>query len=199
MAQESLRDLKRQATRTRLVDAARDLFAARGYTATGADLIAREAGVSRATFYLHFRSKADLVTEVMRAIEPQITGAYRLLDGILVGGGDTMAAVLDWFDAHLLFWDEHGSEFDAIQQALTHEPATGQEWFAMLRRTAGAMTSVTRRIGDPVRAEARILVQLMAVERTHSFQRLVGGPDEPLWSDMRHALARGWVELVDGR
>ncbi|MFD6952340.1 hypothetical protein A6A08_09355 [Nocardiopsis sp. TSRI0078] len=182
------------------MDAARGLFAARGYTATGADMIAREAGVSRATFYLHFRSKADLVTEIMRAVEPEITEAYRHLDAVLADdGGDPTAAVLRWFDSHLLFWDEHGAEFEAVQQALAHESATAREWFGMLRRTAGAMTSVIRRIGDPARAEARVLVQLMAVERTLSFHRLVGGRDEPLWSDLRHELARGWVELLDGR
>lgn len=199
MARASLRDLQRQATRSRLVETARHLFVAYGYTATRAEMIAREAGVSRATFYLHFRSKAELVSEIMRGIEPRITADYRRLDAILVGGGDPTDGVMRWFDEHLRFWDEHQAEFEAIQQALVHESATAKEWFAMLRRTAGAMTEVSRRLGAPEQAEARILVQLMAVERSQSFHRFLGGGDDALWTNVLRELVRGWVELVGDR
>jgi TetR/AcrR family transcriptional regulator, mexJK operon transcriptional repressor len=44
-----------------IVEAARDLFFDRGYETTSMDLIARKAGVSKATVYAHFRSKEQLL------------------------------------------------------------------------------------------------------------------------------------------
>jgi AcrR family transcriptional regulator len=47
-------------SRARLVDAAIDLFGRHGYPAVSVEDVATEAGVSRMTFYRHFRGKADL-------------------------------------------------------------------------------------------------------------------------------------------
>jgi AcrR family transcriptional regulator len=54
-------------TRKQLVDAAARVFARRGYEgATIAD-IARQAGLSTGAIYAHYRSKAELLTEAVRA------------------------------------------------------------------------------------------------------------------------------------
>ena len=57
----SLRDAQKQLTRSRLIDAAADSFRVRGYAATTIEDVASGAGATRATFYLHFRTKADLI------------------------------------------------------------------------------------------------------------------------------------------
>lgn len=49
------------APRRRLLDTATRLFYAEGIRAVGVDRIIAEAGVAKATFYNHFRSKDDLV------------------------------------------------------------------------------------------------------------------------------------------
>jgi AcrR family transcriptional regulator len=48
-------------TRQALLDAAAELTYLRGITATGVDLIARRAGVTKRTLYQHFASKDELV------------------------------------------------------------------------------------------------------------------------------------------
>jgi TetR/AcrR family transcriptional regulator, mexJK operon transcriptional repressor len=48
-----------------IVEAARDLFFDRGYETTSMDLIARKAGVSKATVYAHFRSKEQLLLSLI--------------------------------------------------------------------------------------------------------------------------------------
>ncbi len=53
-------------TRDLILDAARREFAARGYAATGVDLIARQAGINKAMIYYHFRSKAGLYQAMLR-------------------------------------------------------------------------------------------------------------------------------------
>src|SRR5512142_2830739 len=47
--------------RLRIAAAARDLFASQGYERTTVEAVAERAGVSRRTFFRHFRSKDDVV------------------------------------------------------------------------------------------------------------------------------------------
>jgi TetR/AcrR family transcriptional regulator, cholesterol catabolism regulator len=55
------RDRHRQATRTRILDAALALFLERGYAATTVDEIADRADVARRTLFNHFVRKQDLL------------------------------------------------------------------------------------------------------------------------------------------
>jgi len=57
----------RDARRQQLIDAARDLFAKKGYHATTVDDITRAAGVAKGTFYLYFDEKREVYYEVVRA------------------------------------------------------------------------------------------------------------------------------------
>jgi AcrR family transcriptional regulator len=50
---------RKQTSRRRLLNAARELFVARGYHQTRPQDIARAAGVGHGTFYLHFADKRD--------------------------------------------------------------------------------------------------------------------------------------------
>jgi AcrR family transcriptional regulator len=54
-----------RATRRRIVDAARGLFIAQGYSATTLDQIAAEAGVAVQTVYFHYGNKASVLKEVV--------------------------------------------------------------------------------------------------------------------------------------
>lgn len=50
-----------------ILDAALELFLTRGFDAVSTDLIAKTAGVSKATLYAHFGSKEELFSEVLLA------------------------------------------------------------------------------------------------------------------------------------
>ncbi|HUR75696.1 MAG TPA: helix-turn-helix domain-containing protein [Sporichthya sp.] len=52
----------RPQTRVAILDAARTLFEEQGYFGAGLEAVAKKAGVSRQAIYLHFASKADLLT-----------------------------------------------------------------------------------------------------------------------------------------
>ena len=65
-------DLRSEATRRRLVSAARGLFGARGYAEVGTEEIVRAAGVTRGALYHQFRDKADLFAAVAEEIEAEI-------------------------------------------------------------------------------------------------------------------------------
>lgn len=52
---------RRRATREAIMDSAQEQFAAHGYDAVRVEDIAREAGVSRATFYNHFSEREEVL------------------------------------------------------------------------------------------------------------------------------------------
>lgn len=52
----------RSQTRTQILEAARAMFEEHGYHGAGLAAVAKEAGVSRQAIYLHFPSKAELLT-----------------------------------------------------------------------------------------------------------------------------------------
>ena len=69
----TLRDRQKQQTRQLLLDAAIGLFEQKGYAATTIDEIAVAATTTRATFYLHFGSKADLMRALIAQADAILT------------------------------------------------------------------------------------------------------------------------------
>ena len=58
--------LRRDRTHARIVDAAFDMFWRAGFARTSLDAIAERAAVTKRTLYAHFRSKDDLLAEVLQ-------------------------------------------------------------------------------------------------------------------------------------
>jgi len=65
------RKLKGQLSRERILEAAVDLFADRGYAASGVDEIARRAGIEKAAIYWHFGSKEGLLAAVLDRMDSE--------------------------------------------------------------------------------------------------------------------------------
>ena len=61
------------ATRDALINAARPLFAERGFAGVGTEEIVREAGVTRGALYHHFEDKTALFAAVFEAVESGVT------------------------------------------------------------------------------------------------------------------------------
>ncbi|MEU8877100.1 helix-turn-helix domain-containing protein [Streptomyces javensis] len=66
-----LRDRREALTLRAILDAARGLFAERGYARTPIRLIAREAGVAPQTIYAHFGSKAGVLTGLVDLLDDE--------------------------------------------------------------------------------------------------------------------------------
>jgi AcrR family transcriptional regulator len=67
------------ATKARILAAASELFYANGIRATSADRIIEQVGITKVTFYRHFRTKGDLVVAYL---EQQATAERNWLDGL---------------------------------------------------------------------------------------------------------------------
>jgi AcrR family transcriptional regulator len=58
-----------EATRRAILDAAYELFYRNGYARVGVDEVAARAKVTKRTLYYHFRSKDDLLAEVLNCCQ----------------------------------------------------------------------------------------------------------------------------------
>ena len=62
-----------EATRAKLIGAARELFGRRGYSAVGTEQVVKRARVTRGALYHHFEDKRDLFRAVYEQVETEIT------------------------------------------------------------------------------------------------------------------------------
>jgi AcrR family transcriptional regulator len=67
-----LRARQAEATRTLLLEVARESFTTRGYAATSIDTIIEQAGVARGALYHHFSGKEALFRAVYEAVEAEV-------------------------------------------------------------------------------------------------------------------------------
>ena len=85
-------DLRSEATRQRLLTAARTLFAERGYAGVATEEIVQAAGVTRGALYHQFRDKADLFAAVAETAQAEV--AHRITSGAQADGQvDPMTAL----------------------------------------------------------------------------------------------------------
>ena len=70
----------RAATRAKLLNAALELFAGRGYAATSVDAIADEAGVSAGLLYHHFDSKAAVLNAIFEQSLADVQSTFAAAD-----------------------------------------------------------------------------------------------------------------------
>jgi AcrR family transcriptional regulator len=114
-------------TRDRLIKAAHDQFYRCGFHAVGLDAILAEVGITKTAFYNHFRSKEDLVSEVLRWHDRWWQDAFREM--LRRHGGDSargqLLAIFDALDEFLATDDFNGCFFVnvAVQFPLPHDPA----------------------------------------------------------------------------
>jgi AcrR family transcriptional regulator len=101
----TLRQEHRDATRRRIVAAARRVFVKKGYTRATVEEITAAAGVSRATLYLHFDSKYALLAAAAEKMRAEALDAGRGLADVLRSGDRTqlrgwIEQMLDWYAAN---------------------------------------------------------------------------------------------------
>jgi TetR/AcrR family transcriptional regulator, cholesterol catabolism regulator len=75
----SVRKAQKEATRTRVIEAARDLFETQGYQDTTIREIARQAAVSVGSVFTNFSSKGEILSQVMA---DRLDGLYAELDRV---------------------------------------------------------------------------------------------------------------------
>ena len=87
--------------RERILKTATELFLRNGYHATGIDTIVAEAGVAKMTLYKHFKSKEDLIVEVLKARDISWRERFMSVEQMAHTPEDRLMALFDvledWF------------------------------------------------------------------------------------------------------
>jgi AcrR family transcriptional regulator len=95
------RRTQKEATRNRVIDAARELFDTQGYQGTTIREIARHAGVSVGSVFTTFASKGEILSQVM---EDRLDGLYAELDRVVPNlRGSTADRLRSIFAIHFSF------------------------------------------------------------------------------------------------
>lgn len=143
----ALQEKQREATRQRLIAAARRVFETQSYAATRVEDVLAEAGVSRATFYTHFDGKLALV----RAIAEEFTPVWQAhFDALVAMERFALPALERWTGRYVDIYREN----EATCVLLTQVSALETEFYWQLAREQEALI---RRLGAHIPAFARSL------------------------------------------
>jgi AcrR family transcriptional regulator len=126
----TLRAAQKRMTYELFLEKGLELFGSKGYAATTVDDIASAAGSTRTTFYLHFASKAELMSALLEKVDTILTSADDppLPDVVESGSRELVRA---WLDRKFSQWDEIKPYLTASYQAM-HEPDVTdrtERWF----------------------------------------------------------------------
>lgn len=141
----TLRAAQKQMTYDLFLAKGLELFGAKGYTATTVDDIASAAGSTRTTFYLHFASKAELMSALLERVDEILTSADDPPLPEVVESGSP-ALIHAWLDRKFSQWDEIKPYLTASYQAMHEEDvvARTEQWF---ESAVGQMTDGLDRAG----------------------------------------------------
>jgi len=160
----SLRDEQKRLTRRRLIEGALAAFQRRGYAATTIEDIVAEANTSRATFYLHFKSKADVVLVITQTLGRRWRELYLELTS---GEGLSRQDLYEWFDAMFENYETNRASLDAISQAIAIEPEVAEVNLANTQESIAVMAESIQRWygGDQEDARTRAALLLVQMDR----------------------------------
>lgn len=108
-----MREKQRAFTRKELIRAAREVFANKGFDQAGVDEIAALAGVSRATFYLHFQQKADIATALNDEVWEQALAFFLELGDLLEW---TLEHIATWISTDVQSWKGRKSSATVLKR-----------------------------------------------------------------------------------
>jgi len=125
----SLRAAQRALTRARMLDAAHTNFADKGYESTSIDDIARDAGATRTTFYLHFDSKATAALALWQErIDVPTREFWAELGPVIAALGERAdPSDSDWFSRVLEYWETRGPLIKALIEARIVDPVMSSQ------------------------------------------------------------------------
>ncbi|HEV1997049.1 MAG TPA: TetR/AcrR family transcriptional regulator [Candidatus Dormibacteraeota bacterium] len=137
-----------EATRQRVLEAAEQVFGAKGYHGASVTEITRAAGVAQGTFYLYFRGKKEIFLDLVDDLGDRL----RLVTMAASADTPTYAeAQRRGFEAFFDFARGHRHIYRIIQECDRVDPTTYRRFYSMLAETyrAGAADAAARgELGD---------------------------------------------------
>jgi AcrR family transcriptional regulator len=147
--------LPRLARRRQLLDAAMEVFVARGYHAAAMDEIADRAGVSKPVLYQHFPGKQDLY---LALLDESVDRLVEAVKAAVVSTSDNRQRVNATFSAYFGYVAENSGTFKLVFESdFTSEPAVRKKLDAADRECADLISQVIREDAGLADDEAYLL------------------------------------------
>jgi AcrR family transcriptional regulator len=167
----TVRDELRELTHQRLLAAAEAVFGRDGYLRATVGNISREANVNRATFYLHFSDKADVLLAVLQTNLADTPEYWHDVDAALVDGGrDALRAALsrtlDWYE-------QHRGLLRYVREALATDPHLAQQTEGTFARFADEMSRYLAIVPADERDRAHLRLELLIIQLDQVALRLI--------------------------
>ena len=162
----TLRDEQKRLTRRRLIEGALAAFERKGYAATTIDDIVAEANASRATFYLHFKSKSDVVLVMARTLGTRWRELYRELTS---GERLSRKELYDWLDTMAGHYLTNRATVAALDQAAAVEPEVASVRLANQQESMAVVAESIRRWYGGDEEDARIRAALLLAQMDRFF------------------------------
>ena len=184
------------ATRERLIQAARKAFVRHGFDAASVEKIAADAGFSRGAFYSNFRSKDELFVAVLQA---ERQGIEKALDEIVRRESDPakrLHAVLQWYINIDLKQAGTILQTEFMLRAFRNRAARARMAEFNRRRIADYTALVTRHFAESgaapsVRPEIIAVTLLAAASGLDELELLDPGPEnKDLFAECRDLVFR---------
>lgn len=159
---------RRLKTRKRICDAAHECFVRAGVVGTSVDDIVTKAGVSRATFYLHYNSKEAILVDLLRAQSVPLQKLYGRLRDI---GNLEIGAIRAWIELYVDAVKQHRQQLYLFALGLVSdaEPRAlivAQRMEAIA--TLGQRFAAFRLAGEDARKTSNCLMMMFQIEQTVS-------------------------------
>jgi len=182
---------------SRILEAAIEVFAEKGYAASSTSEIAQKAGVAEGTIFRHYRTKKELLISIVGPLMTKIIAPFVIRDfgKVLDAGYDSFESFLRAvIENRIAFLEKHIAVFRIILQELPFQPEL-QTAFKQLVATQ-VLTRV-RAVVEKLQGEGK-LIQLppntvirLAVSTVFGYilTRTFLAPDLDEWDDMREREA----------
>lgn len=189
----NLREVQQRATRKKLIQATFRTFSQQGFHEATINDIARVAGTSRATFYLHFASKSEALSAAWAELEqPRMIRYWQRLDDAAPWSVDS---VTGWIDGMLRVWERSRKFSIASNEAVSIDAEMGRRWFGGIVAYLDHVPNVTRRLARDS-ADPRHRFVLLCTQMDRSAYMYLTGNFPGTRDQFVTALAGFWCDAL---
>lgn len=153
-----LRQAQRDLTRSRIKNAARDLFYDKHYDTTTMEEIAEAAGLRRSTLYLHYKDKAEILVDIIVEYTPKARDVLATLPG----PKPSLEVVHTWVKRVAKFVAKERAPLSIIQEARARS-RDAAEFDAVIQELLRAMGANNPSFVDAAKADAPPMLSARAL------------------------------------
>lgn len=192
----NLRDAHKAMTKDLLLESGLGVFLRKGYAAATIDDIAKEAGATRTTFYLHFPSKAHLVGQLVGRVHEMLVSLEGPPLSDVVESGER-AKIRAWLDSRMSQWDVI-KPYMVVSYQASHEPDVAERTECWHGQVVEQMAAGLERAGrfDSERRRVRSLLAFGQFEYVSRRYFAAGWRNDRQRKVCLDELTASWLHLL---